>query len=135
MNAPANATNPSLPLAGVPLPIRYFDCVLVLAFLPFALLAGLPALGSVGGVAAWLVQRALGVAIDRHAAGQADYKRAVGLSFAARMLCPLLVALTIVVLGQLGERKDGLTAALIALVAFTVYMILSFIFRPQRHST
>ena len=49
------------------------------------------------------------------------------------MLRPLLAGLTILAVGQLGEREDGLTAALIVLVAFTVYMILSIIFRPQRN--
>ena len=125
-------TEPPATNAAIPLPLRYFDCVLVLAFLPFGLLAGLPGLGVVGGVAAWLIQRALGAALDNYAAAQADFKRATALTFAGGMLRPLLLGLTILALGQLGEREDGLTAALIALVAFTIYMILSVIFRPQR---
>jgi hypothetical protein len=48
------------------------------------------------------------------------------------MLRPLLLGLTILALGQWGEKEDGLVAALIALAAFTFYMILSVIFRPTR---
>ena len=52
----ATVTDHALPQpTGVPLPLRYFDCVLVLAFLPFALLAGLPTLGAVAGVGVWIV--------------------------------------------------------------------------------
>jgi hypothetical protein len=135
MTARQNAAAHPLPNAGIPLPLKYFDCVLVLAFLPFALLAGLPTLGSVGGVAIWLAQRLIGVGIEAYAARQEDFRRATGATFASGMLRPLLAGLSILALGQLGEREDGLTAALIALVAFTVYMILSVIFRPQRNSS
>ncbi|MEA2125687.1 MAG: hypothetical protein QOI80_2469 [Solirubrobacteraceae bacterium] len=134
MTARQNVAAHPLPNTGAPLPLRFFDCVIVLAFVPFALLASLPALGAVGGAAIWIGQRALGVAIDGYATRQDDFRRATGLTFAGGMLRPLLTGLTILALGQLGEREDGLTAALIALVAFTVYMALSFIFRPQRNT-
>jgi hypothetical protein len=125
-------TDHALTSAGIPLPLRYFDCVLVLAFVPFGLLAGITPAGVLGGAAIWIGQRALGAAIDGYAAGQDDFRRAMGLTFAGRMLRPLLLGLTILALGQLGEKEDGLVAALIALVAFTVYMIVSVIFRPAR---
>ncbi len=127
--------NPPVPASGIPLALRYFDCVLVIAFLPFALLAGLPTLGAVGGVLLWLVQRALGVALDGFAAAQEDFRRQTALTFAGGMLRPLLMGITILALGGLGEREDGLTAALIVLVAFTVYMTIAFIFRPQRNAS
>jgi hypothetical protein len=125
-------TDHALTSPGIPLTLRYFDCVLVLAFVPFGLLAGITPTGVLGGAIAWIAQRVLGAAIDGYAAGQSDFRRAMGLTFAGRMLRPLLLGLTILALGQLGEREDGLVAALIALAAFTVYMILSFIFRPTR---
>jgi hypothetical protein len=135
MTARSYVADSPLPNAGIPLVLRYFDCVLVLAFLPFALLAGLPTLGAVGGVVAWVVQRYVGVLIENYAADQEDFRRQTGFTFAGRMLRPFLMGLTILALGQLGEREDGLTAALIALVAFTVYMIVSVIFRPQRNTS
>lgn len=132
MSVPASPSSRPLPQTGVPLPLRFFDCVLVLAFLPFALLAGLPTVGAVGGVILWLVQRGLGVVIDNQAAAQEDFRRQTAFTFASGMLRPLLMGITILALGGLGEREDGLTAALIVLVAFTVYMAIQIIFRPQR---
>lgn len=132
MIARSDSAAQPLPDAGTPLLLKFFDCVLVVCFVPFLLLAGVTSLGVIGGGVAWLAQRALGVALDGYAARQDDFRRAMGLNFAGRMLRPLLLGITILALGQLGERQDGLVAALISLGAFTVYMILSVIFRPTR---
>ncbi len=135
MSVPATPSSRPLPQPGIPLPLRFFDCVLVLAFLPFALLAGLPTIGAVGGVLLWLVQRGIGVALDTYAAGQEDFRRQTAVTFVSGMLRPLLMGITILALGGVGAREDGLTAALIVLVAFTVYMTIAFIFRPQRNAS
>jgi hypothetical protein len=119
----------------VPLPLRFLDVVLVLAFLPFALLAGLPALGYVVGAVAWTGQRALGAWLDARVAAASDPRRAAGIGLAGVMGRAWLMGLTILAVGKLGEREDGLTAAILALVAFTVYLVLSLILRPQRKSS
>jgi len=41
-----------------------------------------------------------------------------------------LVGLTILVVGLAGERKDGLTAAILLLAAFTLYFVTSLLLRP-----
>jgi hypothetical protein len=120
---------------AVPLPIRYLDCLVVVAFLPFALIAGLPALGVLVGAAAWLLQRALGTVIDARAAAAPDARSATGITFVGVMGRPFLLALTILAVGLLGEKRDGLAAAILVLVAFTVYLILSIVIRPQRKSS
>jgi hypothetical protein len=125
-------TTATVPADAVPLPIRYLDCLVALAFLPFGLLAGLPALGVVAGVAAWLVQRVLGAQIDARAAAATDARQATAISFVGVMGRPFALALTILAVGLLGDKQDGLTAALIVLVAFTIYLILSIVLRPQR---
>ena len=128
-------TTVPVPADAVPLPIRYFDCLLVVAFLPFALLAGLPALGVLVGAAAWLVQRALGVFIERQAATATDARTATAIQFTGVMGRPFLLALTILAVGLLGEKRDGLAAAILVLVAFTVHLIMSIVLRPQRKSS
>jgi hypothetical protein len=95
----------------------------------------MPTAGVLAGCLGWVGQRALGAAIDHAAARQADARTATGMAFAASMLRPLLMAITILAVGKAGERKDGLAAALIAIVAFTIYLGLSVIFRPQRNSS
>ncbi len=129
------ALTASLSRPSVPLPLRFFDCLLVVAFLPFALLAGLPVPGALAGAVVWLAARALGVLIDVLAARNPDPRVSTGMIFAGGMLRPLLVGLSILAIGRLGEREDGLTAALLVLVAFTIYLALSFILRPQRNPT
>jgi hypothetical protein len=124
---------PTAPSAAVPAPIRYLDVLLVVALTPFALLAGLPVLGWLVGAAAWIVQRLVGVWVDGATASAADPKRAVGIGLAGVMGRAWLMGLTILAVGLLGEREDGLTAAILVLVAFTIYLALTVILRPQRN--
>jgi len=125
-------TPATVPADAVPLPIRYLDCLVVLAFLPFGLLAGLPALGVVAGVAAWLVQRVLGAQIDARAAAATSAREATAISFMGVMGRPFALALTILAVGLAGEREDGLTAAITVFVAFSVYLAARIVNRPQR---
>jgi hypothetical protein len=46
-----------------------------------------------------------------------------------------LVGLTILLVGLEGERADGLMAALLALVAFTLYLATTLILRPLERNT
>jgi len=135
MSAGPHVAPSSLSPDSVPLPLRYFDCVLVLAFVPFGLLAGLPTAGVLVGAAAWIVQRVIGAMIEHKAADHPDPRAATMIQFAGGMLRPLALGITILAVGQLGEKEDGLMAALLVLVAFTVYLGLSFVFRPQRKSS
>ena len=127
-------TTATVPSDAPPLPIRFLDCLLVVAFVPFALLAGLPALGILVGAVAWIVQRYLGTAIDARAAAAKDARSATGIAFVGVMGRPFVLALTILAVGLLGERRDGLAAALLILGAFTVYLVLSIVLRPRAHS-
>jgi hypothetical protein len=45
-----------------------------------------------------------------------------------------LLGLTILLVGIEGEREDGLMAALLALVAFTVYFATSLLLRPTERN-
>ena len=46
-----------------------------------------------------------------------------------------ILGITILVVGLAGEREDGLMAALLALVAFTVYLATSLVLRPTERNT
>ena len=116
---------------AVPLPIRYFDVVLILAALPFAVLAGLPMLGYGVGGAAWIAQRFLGLWIDSRSRSATTMRASAFIAMAGVMGRAWLMGLTILAVGLAGEREDGLTAAILVLVAFTVYLALSLILRPR----
>ena len=128
-------TAASVPSTAVPFPIRYFDCLLVVAGAAFALLLGAPVLGSVVGAGAWLLQRLLAAWFDRAAASTSDRRTAAGIAFAGAVGRPLLLAITILAVGLLGTKHDGLIAAVLVAVAFTVYLALTMILRPQRKSS
>jgi len=101
--------------------VRYADVLLVILAAPFVILMGGPLLGYVAGAGAWIVTRVLGVYVERAAKGRSA-KAQVGLNFGVLMGRVWILGITILVVGLAGEREDGLMAALVALVAFTVYL-------------
>ena len=114
---------------------RWLDVVLVVLAAPFVILTGLPVLGYAVGAAAWIVNRALGVLVERRATAQADVRRAVGMNVGALIARSWLVGLTILAVGLAGEREDGLTAAILLLAAFTLYFVSSLLLRPLERNT
>jgi hypothetical protein len=110
--------------------VRYLDVVVVLLAAPFVLLLGAPVLGYVVGGAAWIVQRAAGITIERRAERAGDVKTALGLNMASLVLRAWLVGLTILAVGLIAVREDGLTAGITVLAAFTVYFATSLFLRP-----
>jgi hypothetical protein len=107
--------------------LRYLDVVLVVAALPFVARAGLPLLGYGVGAAAWILQRAAGVALERQAAKTTEIRRQVALNLAGTLGRAWIVGGAILAVGLAGEREDGLMAAVLVFVAFTVYFALSLI--------
>jgi hypothetical protein len=106
--------------------VRYADLLVLALALPVFLLAGWPLLGYAVAAAAWLAQHAILAAADRFAAASVaagDRRRAMGAIGAATLARVWLVALAILLVGLLGEREDGLAAALLCLVLVTVHLI------------
>jgi hypothetical protein len=110
--------------------VRYLDVAVVLLAAPFVVLTGAPLLGYVAGAGAWILTRVAGVAVERYARTRKDPRAVVGMSFAVLMGRAWVVGLTILAVGLAASREDGLMAALVALVAFTVYLATSLILRP-----
>ena len=105
--------------------VRYMDVLLVILAAPFVILMGGPLLGYLVGV---------GVVVDRYAQGRTA-RQQVGLNFGALMGRAWILGITILVVGLAGDREDGLMAALLALVAFTVYLATSLALpRPERNT-
>ena len=46
-----------------------------------------------------------------------------------------ILGIAILVVGLAGDREDGLMAALLALVAFTVYLATTLVLRPTERNT
>jgi hypothetical protein len=114
---------------------RWLDVILVVLAAPFVILMGLPALGYCVGAAAWIVNRVLGTLVERRATASGDVRKAVGLNLGALIARSWLVGLTILAVGLAGEREDGLTAAILMLVAFTIYFVTSLLSRSLEGKT
>jgi hypothetical protein len=106
--------------------LRYADLCLLAVALPIFLAAGWPMLGYAVAAAAWLIQHAILVAADRASAAalaSGDRRRALGLVAAATLGRVWLVALAVLLVGLLGEREDGLAAAVLCLALVTVHLV------------
>jgi len=104
--------------------------VLVVAAAPFVLLTGLPVLGYVVGASGWVMSRVIGYAVERRARASDNIRTQTGLTLFSSLGRAWLVGLTILVVGLMGKREDGLTAAVLALLAFTVYLVTAIALRP-----
>jgi hypothetical protein len=114
--------------------VRYLDVALVVLAAPFVLLMGGPVLGYVVAATTWIVSRFAGAAIERRAKRRSP-KAQVGIAFGVLMGRAWLLGIAILVVGLAGDREDGLMAALLALVAFTVYFATTLIIRPIERNT
>ena len=135
LSTPITASPGTLAVADPLALFRWLDVVLVVLAAPFVILTGLPVLGYAVGAGAWIVNRAVGVLVERRARASADVRKAVGLNLAALIARSWLVGLTILAVGLAGEREDGLTAAILMLAAFTLYFVTSLLLRPLEGKT
>ena len=110
--------------------VRYLDVIVVVLAAPFVLLTGAPLLGYVVGAAAWIVTRFGALAIERAARRARDPRAVAALNVTVLLGRVWVVGLCILAVGLAADREDGLMAALVALVAFTVYLATSLILRP-----
>jgi hypothetical protein len=110
--------------------LSYLDVVVLVVAAPIMLLIGVPAVGYLVAMGAWIVLRAAGVAVD-HAAGAAtDPRREITLRLAFLMGRLFLLAIVVIVVRNGSGRDDGLTALVVIVFAFTTQLILSFLTRP-----
>ena len=86
------------------------------------------------GAVAWIATRIAGALLERSARGRSA-RAQVGLNFGAMMGRAWILGIAILVVGLAGDREDGLMAALLALVAFTVYLGTSLVLRPTERNT
>ncbi len=100
--------------------LRYIDLVLLWLTVPLALALGAPQLGVLLAAVAWTVQRLAALKVDQRARERESAREAIGLNMVTMIVRMWLVAATVVVAGLAGEREDGVAAAVVLLVTFTV---------------
>ncbi len=115
--------------------VRYFDVVLVILAAPFVLLMGGPMLGYTVAALAWIATRFGGAALERWAKTVPNPRLQVGVGFAVLLGRVWIMGIAILVVGLAGSRADGLMAALLALVAFSVYFATQLVVRPMERKS
>jgi hypothetical protein len=117
--------------------VRYADLLLLALTLPVFILADWPLVGYAAVAVAWLAQHVILAYGDRASTAalrRGDRRRALGIVGATLVGRLWLVTLAILLVGLLGEREDGLAAAIMALVLVTVHLAclaLSKLFYPE----
>jgi len=104
-------------------PPKYVDLLVLIAALAVFVLGGLPILGYAAAAAAWLAQRGIQVMAGRRVAAElaaGNRQRAMATIAATTLGRVWLMATVVLVTGLLGEHEDGLAAAVLLLVLFTV---------------
>jgi hypothetical protein len=104
-------------------PPKYVDLLVLTAALAVFVLGGLPMIGYAAGAAAWLVQRGIQALAGRRAAAElaaGNRQKAMGIVAATTLGRVWLMATAVLLTGLLSEREDGLAAALLVVVLFTV---------------
>jgi hypothetical protein len=104
-------------------PPKFLDPLMLAAALAVFLLAGFPMLGFAVGAAAWLVQRFVHLMAGKRVAaelGAGNRQRAMGITAATTLGRVWLMTLSVLLVGLLAEREDGLAAALLLTAFFTV---------------
>jgi hypothetical protein len=115
--------------------LRFLDIFLVVVTAPVIVLLGAPALGVLVSAAVWVIQRFVALGLESRAKRADNVRTAVGLNLAGVIGRAWLVALTILAVGLAGDREDGLAAAVLTLVAFTIYFATSFAVRTLERSS
>jgi hypothetical protein len=110
--------------------LRYLDLVLLALALPLFVLAGLPLIGYAAAAAAWLAQRGIQALTNAKANASEDPRTVVGVLAASMIGRGWLVAGSIFAVGLIAEREDGLAAAVLSIVLFTVYFSVQMVVRP-----
>lgn len=98
--------------------------------LPLFVLADLPLLGYAVAAGVWLLQRGIQEAANRRARASDDPRTMVGVLAGSMIGRGWLVAGSIFAVGIVGDRADGLAAAVLSIALFTVYFSAQMVVRP-----
>jgi hypothetical protein len=111
-------------------PLRYADLGILAVALPIFLATGLPILGWAVAAVVWIAWRTIGAYADRKAAASNDPRTVAGIETGSMIGRGWLMGLTIFGAGMAFGDDVGLSAAVLAVVLFTVSFTTRLITRP-----
>jgi hypothetical protein len=118
-------------------PPKHVDLLVLAASLAVFALAGLPMIGYAAAAVAWLAQRGIQSLANRRATAElatGQRQRAMGVIAATTLGRVWLMATVVLLTGLLAGREDGLAAAILVVVLFTISFAaagLAHLFEPE----
>jgi hypothetical protein len=118
-------------------PPKYVDLLVLAAALAVFVLGGLPMIGYAAAAASWLAQRGIQVLAARRATAElaaGERQRAMAIVAATGLGRVWLMTSVVLITGLLAGREDGLAAALLVVVLFTISFAaagLAHLFEPE----
>lgn len=112
--------------------VRYLDLLALALALPVFIAAGFPMLAYYTIAVIWLAQLAVEVYAERRSRAElaaGNRRGAMGWIGATALGRVWMVTTTVLLLGLLATREDGLAAALLAVVLFTLHFACRFVAR------
>jgi hypothetical protein len=110
--------------------LRYLDLIVLALAAPVFLLAGLPLLGYLVTAVVWVAQRGVQAYANAKAGASDDPRTSVGVLAGSMLGRGWLVAGSILAVGLIGARADGLAAAVLSISLFTLYFAAQMVVRP-----
>ena len=126
LNTPHPAAAPGTGLAV----LRYLDLIVLALAFPFFVVFSLPLLGYAVIAAVWIIQRVVQHYANAKAEASDDPRTSVGVLAGSMLGRGWLTAGTILAVGLVGDRADGLAAAVMAISLFTIYFAAQMVVRP-----
>ena len=109
--------------------LRYLDLVVLALALPLFVFAGLPMLGYGAAAFAWLAQRGIRELLNRRAKASDDPRTVAGLLAGSMLIRGWFAALAIFGTGLI-DRDAGLSAAVLVIALFTIFLSGEMVTRP-----
>lgn len=109
--------------------LRNLDLAIVAGALAVFLGTGLPILGWVTGAGVWLLWRGIGAYTEKRAAQESDPRRIVGITAGSMVGRGWMLGIVLIVAGLVAGDRVGLSAAVLAVILFTVAFSMRMVFR------
>jgi hypothetical protein len=111
--------------------LSYFDVILLVVAAPIMILIGVPASGYLIGAGAWIILRAIGVAVDRMATDSTAPNTAIGLRLGFMLGRLFALAIAVILVRKSDGQDAGLACLAVIVFAFTISLFTSALTRPR----
>jgi hypothetical protein len=111
--------------------VSWLDVALVVIATPIVLLMGVPAVAYCVAAGAWVGLRIVEVFVERYANATPEAQRQIAVRMGFMFVRLFGLALIVIVMRKTDGKDAGLTALLVAIVAYTIHLLTAPLGRPR----